>query len=418
LILEEKMNQFRFLRLSAAGVISLAAHLPGKAMAQEWEGIIRNVSPAVVFISVHRKNIDSTDEETILGSGFLIGGTEDGEREGGYGITVAHNVPEAVPGKIVKYQAAIGSPDAKLQELVVVERDAALDIALFRLDIPSSGPRGVLVDTNPALTRGAALGALGFTLGGNLRFTNGNLGNPIAAGGRWLTNLGLNKGDSGAPVFGTHGRVVGVAVGGLSDARGMTYVIPSSLLVRTLTLVPRATRSAPQQTVHLYADIKFKVAGVAAGDVLRVRSQPSADAPEISKLLPNASGLTKISCSNGWCRIAQDGLELGFVSARFLTEDNRSNARSDDLCETFQQEVQGKFRVYGVDRNDTLNIRKNQSSKADNVLKSIPPHASDVQVGACASGWCLVRYDGTCGYVAAQFLSHLESGEPPRQNTK
>jgi SH3-like domain-containing protein len=412
------MSQVRLLHLSAAAAISLAAHLPSNAVAQEWEGIIRNVSPAVVFISVSRKNIDNTDEEAISGSGFLIGGTEDGERESGYGITVAHNVPEAVPGKVVKYQAAIGSRDAKLQELVVVERDAALDIALFRLDIPGSGPRGVLLDTNPALTRGAALGALGFTLGGSLRFTNGNLGNPIAAGGRWLTNLGLNKGDSGGPVFGPHGRVVGVAVGGLSDARGMTYVIPSSLLVRTLTLVPRATRPASQQALHLYAEIKFKVAGVAAGDVLRVRSQPSADAPEVSKLSPNAAGITKISCSNGWCRIAQDGRELGFVSARFLTEDNSNNARSDGLCETFEQEIQGRFRVYGVSRNDTLNIRKSPGSKSDNILKSIPPHASDVQVGACASGWCLVRYDGTCGYVAAQFLSHLESSEPPRQNTK
>ncbi|MEM6488422.1 MAG: META domain-containing protein [Pseudomonadota bacterium] len=90
----------------------------------------------------------------------------------------------------------------------------------------------------------------------------------------------------------------------------------------------------------------FRVAGVAADDLLNVRERPDARARRLAALPPDATGLRNLGCRGGlsfsdwqnateaersaaarrrWCRIDWRGIQ-GWVAARFLVEDTRPPA--------------------------------------------------------------------------------------------
>lgn len=395
------------LAIASAATVTLVGE---PCLGRDWKAISRNAEPAMVYIVATQSNLDGSDHEIITSSGFLVGATDSGELAPGYGITVAHGVPEAGRDKVVEIKASVGTRDGPQRTLTVVERDLAHDVALFLLELSSPGVKGLFVNTSPSTERGSELGALGFSLGGSLRFVDGRLSKMIGQQGRWETSLPLNRGDSGGPVFDSEGKVIGVAVGGQSDANAITYVIPANLLSGALTFVPRA---AHIQAYSSPSTSRYRVFRVAKGDVLHVRTRPSASAPDVTQLQPDARGLTKLGCENGWCRIGQNGRELGYVNSRYLAEDAPGDQESS--CESLDKDSQGNFSVVGVKRDDTLKIRKEPRVTSGNVVADIPANATDVQVGVCSGGWCLVRHDGLCGYVSSQFLAHGESGQAPSE---
>ena len=72
----------------------------------------------------------------------------------------------------------------------------------------------------------ARLFVLGFPRLSDLASAEGLLSNHYGPKGKWQTTLPIDYGNSGGPVFDIGGRVIGIAAGGLDEARAMTYVIP------------------------------------------------------------------------------------------------------------------------------------------------------------------------------------------------
>lgn len=62
----------------------------------------------------------------------------------------------------------------------------------------------------------------------------------------------------------------------------------------------------------------FRVVGVAKGDVLNMRSSPSADAPTTGAITADASGIALVGECKTWCQV-RHGRIVGWVNRRYLT---------------------------------------------------------------------------------------------------
>lgn len=112
------------------------------------------------------------------------------------------------------------------------------------------------------------------------------------------------------------------------------FALGIALAVLTIVAGPaRATADGPDF---------YMVTGVAADDVLNIRSEPRASAEKIGEIPPDGRGLQNLGCEGGlrfaewqaasqaerdaaarrtWCKITYEGTE-GWVAARFLSEDS------------------------------------------------------------------------------------------------
>jgi len=162
---------------------------------------------------------------------------------------------------------------------------------------------------------------------------------------------------------------------------------------------------------------RYRVVRKLSGGFLAVRIAPNPGARLATTLTAGATGVTKLQCiDNGWCRIARQGSELGWVNASYLEVESapwQEPRQTDSICQRLEKESQGRFQVVDVEPHDTLKIRREPRVRHDNILAGIPPHATDVEVGACAQGWCIVRHNGVCGFASPRFLSHADTGRAP-----
>ena len=167
-----------------------------------------------------------------------------------------------------------------------------------------------------------------------------------------------------------------------------------------------------------YSSPQFQVPVGIEDGFLAVRAYPSRTARLITKLWAGTRGVTKRECrSDGWCRVAVNGRDMGgWVNASYLAMDNgtpHSVPLGDSFCQSIDHDSQGRFQVVGTaGPHDPLHIRV-QPNRYAPIRGSINPSAMDVEVGACANGWCLVRYNGVCGYSSARYLRHADHGRPP-----
>jgi uncharacterized membrane protein len=83
------------------------------------------------------------------------------------------------------------------------------------------------------------------------------------------------------------------------------------LLTLILTLIPAALRAEVYPALH-------DVTGVAANDVLNIREAPSAGAPVIGTLAPNAKAVEVVAVADGWA-LVNTGERSGYAAMRFLT---------------------------------------------------------------------------------------------------
>lgn len=210
--------------------IGLAAmFLVGCASAQESACLFGANQPAIVQVEFTYKT-ESDGNGTERGSGFIIS-------KSGYILTNAHVVsPKDAdpPVKVVSAKVLIraGSVFREAVEADIVQRDRASDLALLRLPERPGGWPTVAVGRPTNLGVGARIVTMGFGAGGDLAIVpNGEKTAPNAVvDGEvrpwWQTNLALNGGNSGGPIFGQLGTVVGIAVAKHINAQQVTYVIP------------------------------------------------------------------------------------------------------------------------------------------------------------------------------------------------
>lgn len=219
---------------SIVAVLSLIliAVLPHYSIAKSYMGcLFSNYSGAIAHIEYHYTGISDVNglevASTQQGSGFLI--TKDG-----FILTNAHVVtPDQSRVLTHELNVRLGFVSAAPIRAEIRGIDAENDLAL--LQIPRVGANDyptVPLGISSPLGVGDTVIGIGFPSGSDLAMTNEatiTSRNAIYSSelkSWWQTSLGLESGDSGGPVFGASGTVVGVAVAARADAQQLSYVIP------------------------------------------------------------------------------------------------------------------------------------------------------------------------------------------------
>ena len=213
-----------------------AAHLL-PASAQDSQCLFMTNQAATVHIKYTYATTDGPGVAT--GTGFIISPE-------GHVITNAHVVtPQLKDVTVSSANIAVraGSLLNPPVEASVISRDAESDLALLKLPPqPSGAPwQAVAVSGLTDIAVGGSLSALGFAGSSDLALVpNGQktAQNTFVDGQLkpwWQTNLALNPGNSGSPVFGRYGTVVGVAVALNNSGQMITYIIPIARAKHLLT---------------------------------------------------------------------------------------------------------------------------------------------------------------------------------------
>jgi S1-C subfamily serine protease len=210
-------------------LVFLVAALSGRAQAQDSACIFTFNQPATVYIEYKYSTQEGNGIEK--GTGFIVSTR-------GHVITAAHVVSPRIKDVVVQsatISIRVGGLLNPPMDAIVLVRDPSVDLALLQLpprSQPDTWPH-VAISNQVSLPVGARLIGLGFASGdlaivpsgqktANNSFIDGEL-KPW-----WQTNLALNAGNSGGPIFGELGTVVGVAVAKRDGAQLVTYIIPIS----------------------------------------------------------------------------------------------------------------------------------------------------------------------------------------------
>jgi len=184
---------------------------------------------ATVLIEYSCTLTDGNGTCSSYGTGFIISNS-------GYILTNNHVLsPEkndlAIASEEVKVR--VGGRLANPQNATILSRDKATDLALLKIPLPSDKPNWpkVSISTAGDLAVGSPLAALGFSNsdlaiipGGQKTAENTYTDNDYKPW--WQTNLALNPGNSGGPVFGESGTVVGISVAYIKSSQLVSYIIP------------------------------------------------------------------------------------------------------------------------------------------------------------------------------------------------
>ena len=214
-------------------VLPLTFCFSGEAHSQDWAQLRAKVKTSILFIETVQRNRDGTNTTILSSTGFVIA-------KNGYGLTVAHAVPRETSDTQVSYLVSVGSRYANKFPIEVVRRDEELDVALLQFpNVQDWAP--IEMGQSNSVPESARLFVLGFPRSADLSSAEGLLSNHFGPGGKWQTTLPLDYGNSGGPVFDIGGRVIGLAAGGLDDARAITFVIPSNYTKPLQELVAAAS---------------------------------------------------------------------------------------------------------------------------------------------------------------------------------
>ena len=163
------------------------------------------------------------------GTGFFI------SREG-HVLTAEHVVRPDVRGVEIVNETvtAFVGDNPKPLPINIAKRDVHNDLALLKME-PAAPFVAVPLGLTDRIASGSRLlGSIG-AANGSLSFVNGGVVREIThldgiATDVWRTSMGFNYGDSGGPVFGPDGNVVGVADAKRANDDAFSFVIPISAI--------------------------------------------------------------------------------------------------------------------------------------------------------------------------------------------
>lgn len=239
------------MRALLAGLLLLAA-LPAPAQEdalaaaeRQQQALFERVAPIVVFIS----------KGDAFGSGFFI------NREGLI-LTNAHVVEGRQTVDVVLH-------DGRRVQGQVVERGAEkLDVALVQVPLKET-PIPQLGGVSDVRV-GSWVGAVGHGRGAVWTFNTGMVSNIYPDGAArpvFQTQIPLNPGNSGGPIFDRQGRVVGIVTSGVEGASAINFGIGMEVVRKGLT---RLADTCDCLVVNAPAGVPVFVDGTMAGTGPRV----------------------------------------------------------------------------------------------------------------------------------------------------
>jgi S1-C subfamily serine protease len=189
-----------------------AAGEPLEELERAQQRLFEQVAPAVVFIS-------SGDS---FGSGFFV-------RQDGLILTNAHVVGSRDTVDVIR------SDGQKLRGKVVERAAEDLDLALVQVEV--KGVPVLPLTGFSDLRVGSWVASVGHGSGGIWTFTTGMVSNIYPVGAErpvFQTQIPLNPGNSGGPVFDRWGRVAGVVTASLKESQAINFAIRADLAIRKL----------------------------------------------------------------------------------------------------------------------------------------------------------------------------------------
>jgi serine protease Do len=275
------------------------------------------------------------------GSGFFF-------QSPSFVVTNYHVVRSAVAIEVVPANQQWGLP-AKL-----VGFNQQADLALLKLERPWSRAKVLRFGSSSRARIGEPVFAIGNPFGFGHTVTSGLL----SAKGRTIgegpyddflqTDAAINPGNSGGPLFNIKGEVIGINTALLSDARGISFAIPTDVakpILETLrrpaglaklswlgvNLANLATQKSGGESFgikvqHVFAGSPAEKAGLAAGDiVVSANGQRVLDVADfhgvMNKIRPGQRMQLKVFRED---KTDQVDLVVGRLPREFLTEKNKS----------------------------------------------------------------------------------------------
>lgn len=188
-----------------------AAPDPLAELESRQQELFEKIAPSVVFIS----------RGSTMGSGFFI--------EDRLILTNAHVVKDRDKVEVVFH-------DGKRVEGKVVER-ALDDIDLALVEVPDAG-RPLELASQGELRVGTWVASVGHGMGGVWSYTTGMISNIYPRGADrpvFQTQIPLNPGASGGPIFDRKGKVIGVVMSGIDGSNSINFAIRSDVAFQSLT---------------------------------------------------------------------------------------------------------------------------------------------------------------------------------------
>jgi serine protease Do len=228
--------------LLALASVARAEDDPIAALERQQQALFDKIVPSVVLLS----------QGNTLGSGFFVDGR-------GLILTNRHVVGPAKQVKVVL-------SDGRTFTGKVTERATGdIDLALVR--IPLEKTPALALEEKPDLRVGSWVASVGHGEGAIWSFNAGMVSNIYSNGQDRpviQTQIPLNPGNSGGPVFDRRGRVVGIATAELKGSNAINFAIRTSVALRSLAGLaagrPLLTILAPEG-VPIFVDGKMAGTG-------------------------------------------------------------------------------------------------------------------------------------------------------------
>jgi S1-C subfamily serine protease len=131
----------------------------------------------------------------------------------GFALTAARVFDECNRGNI-QILASVGSKSAPQLSASLVKEDRDLDLALVRLPDGEYQAVKFAFDT---LRTGEAITVLGFPWDADLTASTGIISSMSGEGGKFFLSAQVAPGNSGSPIFNSHGEVIGLILGNKGD---------------------------------------------------------------------------------------------------------------------------------------------------------------------------------------------------------
>jgi serine protease Do len=224
---------FRF----ALFLVVTAQGLSSNALADSLADIVEKVSPGVLSVHVRLKETKKAPgEPTALGTGFVVQKENRNSSTPGFSFFLVLTNYHVVEGA---KKVELISTDMKVFSAAIVGTDRRNDIAVLRTELPSATPI-LRLKSSSTLRVGDPLFAIGNPYGLAHTVTNGILSAKdrslgVGAIDRYLqTNVAINFGNSGGPLFDGTGWVVGITTLSKTESQGLGFAIPSDTVLKLL----------------------------------------------------------------------------------------------------------------------------------------------------------------------------------------